>query len=205
MKNSCVCLALFLGMAAFGQPAEEGWIPLCNGRDLSGWESTPEHKHWSLQDGVIVGENDAEKKGSVLWTDREFDDFALKIDFRFAGVIDSGIFVKTTRYQVNLGNSSSLKRDMTCCIYAPKDGRGKYPAVAEDRKEILNRDDWNSVHIEAVGKRITIDLNGKRVVDYETVKMPEKGPIGLQIHRGHDMKIEFRNPQIRILGGETKL
>jgi hypothetical protein len=196
MKTFCLALFLVPGIAAFGHAAETDWQPLCNGKDLSGWTSKPDLSHWSLQDGVIVGANGPDKKGSVLWTDAEFGDFVLQIDFRFSGTVDSGILVKG-KYQVNIGISSSLRRDMTCSIYAPWDGRGKYPGLAEGIPELLQPDDWNHLQVEAKGKRIIVSLNGQQVVDYETKDLPATGPIGLQVHAGHDMKIEFRHPRIR--------
>ena len=196
MKTTCIALLLSVGLVVSAGAAEDEWQPLLSGNDLSGWSTKPEMDHWSLEDGVIVGANGSAKKGSVLWTDGEFGDFVFQTDFRFSGVVDSGILVKG-KYQVNIGISSSLRRDMTCSIYAPWDGRGKYPGQADKVDELLKKDDWNSVQVEAADKRIIVSLNGEQVVDYETKDLPANGPIGLQVHAGHDMKIEFRNPRIQ--------
>jgi len=174
------------------------WQPICKPNSLEGWTSKPEQGHWSARDGVITGANTPKKKGSVLWSKAEFGDFILETDVRFSGTIDSGIFVKEGRYQVNLGISSSLKKDMTCSIYAPRDKRGKYPGLAEGIPELWKKDDWNAVRIQAKGKHIIVSVNGTQVLDYETVALMEKGPIGLQVHAGHHMKVEFRNPRVKV-------
>ena len=174
-----------------------GWAPLGTGHDLTGWTSRPDLGHWSVSDGVITGANGPEKQGSVLWTDRTFGDFVLETDFRFSGTIDSGVFVKGERYQVNLGISSSLKVDKTCSIYAPEDGLGKYPGEAEGVADLLREGDWNTLRVEARGAHIRVGLNGQPVLDYEAKALPATGPIGLQVHPGLDMKVEFRNPRIR--------
>ena len=62
------------------------------------------------------------------------------------------MFVKSTRYQVNLGISSSLKVDMSCSIYAPADKAGKYPGKAEGVDKLLKKGDWNRLQVEAKGK-----------------------------------------------------
>jgi hypothetical protein len=50
------------------------------------------------------------------------------------------------------------------------------------------------------GKRIQTFLNGVAFVDYEAVTIGDEGPIGLQLHAGHHMKMLFRNIQCRELG-----
>jgi hypothetical protein len=193
-----IAAALWL-LTLVSAPAGE-WKDLCNGKDLTGWKDDSDHNHWSVKDGVIIGKSDAKKKGSILWTEEEFENFIFETDFRWSGIIDSGVFVKSTRYQVNLGISSSLKVDMSCSIYAPKDGAGKYPGKAEGVDKLLKKDDWNKLRVEAKGSHIIVTLNGTQVLDYETKEMPESGAVGVQVHAGHDMKIEFRNPRIQKTG-----
>ena len=193
-----VLTAAFLLPAAVTAFAKDGWKPLCNGTDLIGWTGEPKLDHWSVRDGVIVGNNSADKMGSMLWTDTKFDDFVLETDFRFTGIVDSGVFIKGLDYHVNLGISSSLKSDMTCSIYAPIDGE-KYPGKAQGVAEAMRSGDWNQLRIEAKGKRITVHLNGREVLAYDTKSLKTTGPIGLQVHVGHAMKIEFRNPRIKPL------
>lgn len=195
MKTLRVSLACFL--FAFSAHAAD-WLPLGNDDNLDGWTDKAGLQHWSIADGVITGANGPEKRGSELWTEAEFGDFIFETEFRFSGTVDSGIFIKSNRYQVNLGISSSMKKDMTCSIYAPQDGRGKYPGQAEGIPELFKKDDWNTVRIEAMGKHILVTLNGTQVLDYETLALQEKGPIGLQVHGGLDMKIQFRNPRIHV-------
>jgi hypothetical protein len=36
-------------------------------------------------------------------------------------------------------------------------------------------------------------LNGEAFVDYESAAIGDEGPIGLQLHAGHHMKMLFRN------------
>ena len=45
----------------------------------------------------------------------------------------------------------------------------------------------------AKGKKYTGWLAGKEVMNYESDTAPEKGKIGIQLHGGRVMSIEYRN------------
>ena len=62
----------------------EGFISLFNGHDLAGWK-VPEGDggHWKVIDGVIDYDAGSEARGDKsLWTEREFGDFVLRVDWR---------------------------------------------------------------------------------------------------------------------------
>jgi hypothetical protein len=64
--------------------SSDGFTPLFNGRDLSGWK-VPEGDggHWRVVDGVIDYDAGSEAKGDKsLWSDREYGDFVLRLDWR---------------------------------------------------------------------------------------------------------------------------
>jgi hypothetical protein len=61
-----------------------GFTPLFNGQDFSGWK-VPEgdNGHWKVIGGVIDYDAESEARGDKsLWTDREYGDFALHVDWR---------------------------------------------------------------------------------------------------------------------------
>jgi hypothetical protein len=69
---------------AAGSVPPEGFVPLFNGRDFTGWK-VPEGDggHWKVVDGVIDYDAQSEARGDKsLWTDRKFGDFVLRIDWR---------------------------------------------------------------------------------------------------------------------------
>lgn len=49
------------GSEAGGEPTErdDGWRPLCNGKDLDGWATTGTAK-WRVENGVIIGGQDGD-------------------------------------------------------------------------------------------------------------------------------------------------
>ncbi|MBN2450105.1 MAG: DUF1080 domain-containing protein [Lentisphaeria bacterium] len=177
-------------------------VALCNGVDLGGWQCKPEASadHWRVEDGQIVGEN-ADSKGSVLWTTSEYTDFDLELEFLTPSIdYDSGVFVRGTSHQVQIGISRSLKKDLTGCIYAPKDKAGSYPAVSDKVATVHQPGQWNTLRVVLRGKRMQTFLNGEAFVDYEGRTIPERGPIGLQLHGGVHMRMQFRSLRLQDLG-----
>ena len=66
------------------KPDLDGFVSLFNGRDFSGWK-VPEgdNGHWKVVDGVIDYDAQSEATGDKnLWTEKEYGDFILKIDWR---------------------------------------------------------------------------------------------------------------------------
>ncbi|MEM1085296.1 MAG: DUF1080 domain-containing protein [Verrucomicrobiota bacterium] len=177
--------------------------PVFNGKDLSGWtakdkdEAHDTQKYWKVEDGVIIGDN-PDKKNSVLWTDREFGDYELTLEFKTESPdYDSGLFLHGESHQVQIGISRSLKKDLTACVYAPIDGKGGYPAISDKVAEVHKPGEWNQLKVVVEGKRIRTWLNGELFVDYEGAKFPPKGPIGLQLHAGVHQKMEFRGIEVK--------
>src|SRR5262245_8028989 len=64
--------------------SSDGFVPLFNGKDLSGW-TAPEGDggHWKVVDGAIDYDAGSEAKGDKnLWSEREYRDFVLRLDWR---------------------------------------------------------------------------------------------------------------------------
>jgi len=181
---------LLLATTAVAEVPPTADLPaIFNGRDLTGWKAVG-GPYWKVIDGAIVGENDAEKKGSMLYTAQPYGDVIVEGEVRFTGEIDSGIMVRKPELQVQIGVSRSLKKDMTCSFYT-----GKYPeeARAPRAAELLKPGEWNRIRVEAKGDTFTVWLNGEQVSQYTSDTYHEPAPIGLQIHAGLVMKVEFRD------------
>lgn len=173
--------------------ADESGKSIFNGKDLSGWKAPEGNIWWLAEDGILKVRSGPDQKGSVLWTEEEFSDFDVTLDFKFGeGTIDSGVHLKSED-QIQIGISGSLKRDMTASPYIP--GKG-YPVEAEGVKELLKMDDWNTLKIEVRGSTYTSYLNGEKVMTYTSESGKEKGPIGLQLHAKRNMSIDFRNIRV---------
>ena len=178
--------------------ADDGELKsIFNGKDLTGWD-VPDNNIWfTVKDGVLKLENGPQKKGQTLWTSVEYENFEMEFDFKMGkGTVDSGVYVRNSREQIQIGISGSLKRDMTGSPYIS--GKG-YPVEAKGVKELLKLDDWNTMKICAEGKKYTVWLGGEKIMTYESDSAIKKGKIGIQLHGNRVMSIEYRNLKTRSL------
>ncbi len=63
-------------------------------------------------------------------------------------------------------------------------------------KTFIHDNDWNTCHIIARGNKLQHYINGvlmSEVIDEDTVNRASSGFIGMQVHVGPPMKVEFRN------------
>ncbi|MFK7787902.1 MAG: DUF1080 domain-containing protein [Phycisphaeraceae bacterium] len=204
----CMTLGIFASLAIAEHhgkkkdKADEGWTSLVPEEKLEGWAADKNADYWTLEDGVIVGENPG-KKESNLWTEKEFGDYELIVVYKNVSPgdhYDSGVYTRGKSHQVQIGISGSLRVDLTGCIYCPVDKNGKYPQMPKDKvKEAHKLGEWNKLHIVTQGKNIKTYLNGELINDYDAVKYPEKGKIGLQLHGGVHMKMQFKTVKIKAI------
>ena len=161
-----------------------------NGRDLTGWTVSQGADQWTVAGRELLVRNNAERKGSILWTQKSYRDFILQADFLMGdGTVDSGFFLRSEKDQIQIGISGSLKRDLTASPYIP--GKG-YPVEAKVA-DILRLKDWNTMKIRVRGNAYTVWLNGREVMNYTSATLPETGPIGIQLHPKNEMSIRFRD------------
>ena len=193
-----------LSLAPFGPCAAQAadtddLAPIFNGKDLTGWQVPDPNPFWRVVDGVLIGENDAARKGHVLYTTKPYKDFIIELEARWTGEIDSGIMLRRPELQLQIGISRSLKKDMTCSFYT--NAKEKYPEAgqAKDLEKHLKPGDWNKIRLQAQGDTFIAWLNGAKVVEYKDDRYPNPYQIGLQIHPGLVMKIEFRNIRLKDL------
>ncbi len=74
----------------------------------------------------------------------------------------------------------------------PNDSLSKY----------IKKNDWNEYHIVAKGNKLQHYINGvlmSKVIDNDTVNRRMSGVLGVQVHVGPPMKIEFKNFRIKQL------
>ena len=220
-------LLVFVPGVTWGQN-DEGFKSLFDGQTLKGWNGDQEFwrvENGAIV-GETTPEKKVKKNNFLVWN-HEIDDFVLKLKFRVSGTprANSGIQVRS---QVNAdGTMSGYQCDIDRSgqyigiLYDEKTGRGilcqrgnrvtinaegkKTVEKVADKAEILksiDMDDWNEYVIRAEGNRITQSINGKTtadVTDYHADHFDRKGRLGLQLHVGPPMKIEFKDIQLKRL------
>jgi hypothetical protein len=188
-------LALAAGIAVAADPPP-GFSALFNGRDLAGWRMEGDAaSRWQVRDGVI----DYDGKGKDLWSEREYGDFILNVDWRLmtpGG--DSGIYLRgSSKSQINIWCDPMGSGE----IYGYRTDRNMPEEVRKGVTPLKRADrpvgEWNSFTITMRGDRVTVDLNGERVINNAQLPgVKPRGPIALL---NHGNPLQFRNISIREL------
>jgi len=192
-------LALVLAVTALAADADdtklntppEGFKALFNGKDLENWSDfahAPEH--WTARHGILHYDG----KGDSLKTAKDYGDFELYVDWKIGPKGDSGIYLRG-KPQVQIWDDPVGSGG----LYNNKVNPSKPTRVAD--KPVGQ---WNTFHIIMKGDKVTVFLNGEKVVDevplenYPDYKdpLPKTGTIELQ-HHGNPL--EFRNIYIKEL------
>jgi hypothetical protein len=69
-------------------------------------------------------------------------------------------------------------------------------------RSLIKRNDWNTCHIIAKGNRLQHFINGvlmSDVTDNDEVNRKLSGLLGVQVHVGPPMKVEYRNIRFKEL------
>lgn len=197
MKTTLATLLLSLCFILTAQAADDtfapepGFVPLFNGRDLTGWcfregekadsavtasfdekIMTPDGRY-SSTDGVLVVHPRAPRKIQKIFTRQEFPkNFVLRLEFRAEANADSGIYVRGPQLQ--------------CRDYLVA---GPWKDLKQYRPQ-----QWNEIEI-VVQDGIARSTCNSEVLG-EPMKLPATGPIGLEADRG---RMEYRRIRIKEL------
>ena len=175
--------------------AQDGWKSLFDGKTLNGWEGrptfAPESKgDWTVKDGAIVCGG---TKPSWLSSKEHFSDFQLKLEFRGAENVNSGVFLRSQE----AGQPHQTGYELQIWDYQPAGFlTGSLVGSVKAGPAKVKGGEWNTFDITAKGDHFVVLLNGKKVLDAKDAKHKE-GVIGFQCQL--DQKIEFRKIQIKAL------
>ncbi len=81
-------------------------------------------------------------------------------------------------------------------------GKIQPTANADSLKSFIKNDGWNEYHIVVIGNHIQHYINGvlvSDVTDNDTVNQKMKGQIGVQVHVGPPMMVQYKNIWLKIL------
>lgn len=206
-------------------PKEEGFVPIYNEKDLTGWQGIVENPiargkmkpaelakkqtaadvvakaHWIPQGEILMFDGVG---GDNLCTVKKYGDFEMYVDWNLdpAGPeADAGIYLRGTP-QVQIWDISRVN------VGAQVGSGGLYnnqknpaiPLKVADNK----LGEWNTFYIKMVGDRVTVKLNGELVVDNVMLEnywnrslpiFPEE-QIELQ---AHGSKVYYRNIYVKEL------
>lgn len=203
-----LAVALLLGAVVTGVRAEEnGFRPLFNGKDLSGWEG--DEALWRVEDGEIVGTTHPKKieKNTFLAFTEEFDDFVLRVKVKLING-NSGIQFRSERMPEHVmgGYQADVAEQTYFGMLYEEKKRGILPywnELSEEERAAINGaaklDDWNEYEITCEGDHVKMVLNGKTTLDFEDPEGAKSGFIGLQLHVGPAMEVRFKDIELKPL------
>ena len=181
----------------------EDWVPLFNGKDLSGWTSIGKEE-WSVEDGVIHGKAISKAYG-YLQTEKAYKDFHLSIKFKCVGDGNSGVFYHVAFKPGTADVSSGMQFEIDCAINRHTGGvydnkRAWIVWPSPENETVVRQGDWNEYLLKVEGNRYMARLNGVQVLDYTDPKPNAlDGPIALQLHSGGRGDMMFKDVLIRDL------
>ena len=196
------CMAA-LGLTAAEKDAE-GFRPLLNGKDTSGWRlRNPQgHNSWKIEDGVLKNIVNQGEHGTDLVTNDKFWNFTVRFEFMVPDGSNSGFYLRGRHEIQILGDYKNGK--------PARGGNGAiYNFKAPDVFASKPASEWQTAEATMIGKKITVTLNGKKIHDNVECdkatgseidnKVNEPGPIFLQGDHG---TVWFRNIRLKELPKE---
>ena len=137
---------------------------LFNGKDLTGWRLTDPNaiNGWSVKDGLLVNnpvqeEGKPHKNYGNLCTDKDFEDFNLKVEVRVDEKQNSGIYLRGI-YEIQVADTYGRGLDS-------HNMGGLYSRIKPTVSAEKRPGEWQTMDITFVDRHVTVILNGKRVID----------------------------------------
>ena len=187
-------------------PAETGFVPLFNGKDLSGWKTHPSQPgNWRVKNGVLVGSG-SDRPGeavSHLYTERgDYRDFHLLLEVRINNKSNSGVYFRSP-FGPNFGQPRNhWITGYNVKLHSPRLGGLLIDAIPELHRtsEITFRpSEWMVCEIIAQGNHFVVKLNGQITADYtDELKRYNSGHLVLQQHNAATV-VEIRKIEIKEL------
>ena len=188
----------------------EGFTPLFNGKDLTGWRVNEggNLKVWGAENGILYVKGGG---GGWLMTDKEYSDFELRLGFKLPKAGNSGVALRCALkgnphleagMEIQLLDDPWYLDEKNYKGLKPTQKTGSIYGIVPPSKDALKPvGEWNQMRITAKGPRIAVELNGEKIVDADLRDhkdkekehkgmMRPKGHLGLQ---SHDGRVEFRN------------
>ena len=214
--------------------SDPGFVPLFDGKSLTGWHVSGKTGHgtggrWVVQQGAIVGSQDAPGNGGIIITDKAFADFEVALEMRNDFGPDSGLFLRSTdkgeAYQAMIdyhpgGNlmglyGEGLRGGISASNFAfresvtdiaPAHDPHPLPVKPEAWPAFWKHGAWNELRARIVGNppQITTWINGTKWMEWTDTerRLADRGGIALQVHGGGDFTkqfVRYRNVRVKEL------
>ena len=189
--NGLKCAVLGFALAVVGSSfaglpvPEPGFVPMFNGRDLSGWEGAT-NTYAVTEEGYLTclqRDTKGESGSRNLWSAKDYSDFIIRFDVKLPKDANNGLGIRTPPngwcshdgMEIQLLDDWGEAWNGAKALYASQYSGAIYGVVPPARKlngeSYINRPgEWNTVEVTAKGPQITVVLNGVTVVDADVSK-----------------------------------
>ncbi len=212
-----------------GAEDETGFEPIFDGKTLEGWDGDSKYwraEDGSLV-GEVTPETILKVNTFIIWRGGKTEDFELKLDFRITAGGNSGINYRSEEvegipfalrgYQADIDGANhytgqnyeergrtflALRGDMN---RLDADGKSRTIGSVGDSDELvklIKGEDWNACHMIVRGNVMIHQINGhvmSVVVDDDPAHRKFDGLLGVQVHVGPPMKVEYRKIRMKKL------
>ena len=195
MKRIILTIAIILATASVTRAAD--FKPIFDGKTLKGWTPAPGGK-WEVKDGAIVGTSPkSERRHGILLTDKQYSDFVVKAKFRVHSG-DSGFYFRAERVKSAVSvNGFQVEVDTTQETGGLYETGGRAwvhrPTAEVIKKRKYKKGEWTDLELSAIGGHIVVKINGVISTELINDKSRAKGHIGLQLHGGQVMHVEYKD------------
>jgi serine/threonine protein kinase len=181
------------------QVPAEGWVPLFNGHDLTGWTPHPDNKaNWVVDNEILTAQGG---DGYLATVRNDFRDFHLRAEVKINNNGDSGIIFRSEPGRnLSVVNHRHYEGDLLggsyYHFYTRDGGKDLDKWTAKER---LLTQIWTVYEIVATGGQITVLVDGRTIFEI-TEPNPNltPGPIILQSATPETV-VQFRKLEIREL------
>jgi hypothetical protein len=165
-------------------------IHLFNGKDLAGWKlrSTDRGNCWSAANGTLANNVPCVD----IISEQQFADFKLHLEFNIVEKSNSGVYLHG-RYEVQIQDDFGKATDSLRM-------GGLYGFLRPAVNAAARPGEWQSYDITLIGRRVTVVLNGKTVIDHAEIPGitggaldSDEGAAGPLMLQGDHGKVTFRN------------
>lgn len=179
--------------------------------------------------GTVTPETLLDRNTFIIWRGGELADFDLRLEYRITDSGNSGINYRSIEvpgvsyalrgYQTDIhggdlytgnvyeerGRTFLALRGQKTLVEPGEVARvvEYFGSAADLQSWVRKQDGWNDVRIVARGGRVQQYINGRLfadVIDNDVIAGRRKGLLGVQVHVGPPMKVEYRDIRVKRLG-----
>ncbi|MCA9260725.1 MAG: DUF1080 domain-containing protein [Planctomycetales bacterium] len=213
---------------------DAGFETIFDGRTLEGWDGEERYwrVEEGCLVGEVTPETILKRNRFIIWRGGTVRDFELKLEYRISARGNSGVNYRSVEvadtpyamrgYQADLDGANrytgqnyeergrtflALRGDIA---RIDADHTSRIIGSVGDKDELavgLDPDRFHRLHLIVRGNVMTHLVNGRVmsvVVDDDPEGRAAEGLVGMQVHVGPPMKIEFRNLRLKRLPAETR-